>query len=122
MNMSSVGSLDFNHETLNDTIMAYPNACSRHCDTKLIIFLIILFLVVATESLCLTPATMTILKLIEKPLQPFALGVLRCANILIGKLFDFYYNLILILIRLGEFIRQFLINRFLFERSKIKIF
>lgn len=67
------------------TIMARPNQCSRHCDSKLIVFLIVLFIVVAAESLCLTPATITILKLIDKPLQPFALGVLRCANILIGE-------------------------------------
>lgn len=66
-------------------IMARPNQCSRNCDTKLIVFLVVLFVVVMTESLCLTPATMIILKLIDKPLQPFALGVLRCANILIGK-------------------------------------
>jgi hypothetical protein len=65
-------------------VMAVPNSCNRHCDTKLIIFLIVLFIVVAAESMCLTPATITILKLIDKPLQPFALGVLRCANILIG--------------------------------------
>jgi len=50
----------------------------------LAIFLAILFIVVATESLCVTPSTMLILKLIDKPLQPLALGLNKCVNILIG--------------------------------------
>lgn len=68
----------------DNLVMAVPNMCSRHCETKLIITLILLFISVAIESLSLTPATMVILNLVEKPLQPFALGVLRCSNILLG--------------------------------------
>jgi hypothetical protein len=66
------------------TKMATPGECSRNCGTKLIIFLIVLFLVIATEALCLTPATILLLKLIDKPLQPFGLGVMRCTNILLA--------------------------------------
>ena len=50
----------------------------------MIIFLIVLFIVVATESMCLTPATILVLKIIDKPLQSFALGVMRCVNTLLG--------------------------------------
>ena len=64
--------------------MATPGQCSRNCGTKLIIFLIVLFLVIATEALCLTPATILLLKLIDKPLQPFGLGVMRCTNVLLA--------------------------------------
>ena len=71
----------------NDTSLhsVTTGSCSRNCSTKFIIFLIILFLVIMAESLCLTPATMLLLKLIDKPLQPFALGVMKCFNILLGK-------------------------------------
>ena len=41
-------------------------------------------MVIATEALCLTPATILLLKLIDKPLQPFGLGVMRCTNILLA--------------------------------------
>ena len=64
--------------------MATPGECSRNCDTKLIIFLVVLFFVIAMEALCITPATILLLKLVDKPLQPFGLGVMRCANILIA--------------------------------------
>lgn len=74
--------------TLFKTNLSLPDAtngaCPRDCDTKLIVFLAVLFIVVTAESLCLTPITMLLLKLVDKPLQPFALGVLRMANILIG--------------------------------------
>lgn len=67
--------------------MATMGACTtKGCDTKLIVFLIVLFVVVAAETLCITPATILILKLIDKPLQSFSLGILRCANLLIGLL------------------------------------
>lgn len=46
--------------------------------------MIILFVVIAFESLCITPATFLLMKLIDKPMQPFALGVMKCMNILIG--------------------------------------
>ena len=64
--------------------MAKPGECSRNCNTKLIIFLVVLFVIIVAEALCLTPATILVLKLIDKPLQPFGLGVLRCANVLIA--------------------------------------
>jgi len=64
--------------------MAKEGKCSKNCNFKLAIFLAILFIVVATESLCVTPSTMLILKLIDKPLQPLALGLNKCVNILIG--------------------------------------
>lgn len=78
-----------NNNNVNKIInMSSPDAtsgsCPRDCSIKLIIFLTILFLVVAAESLCLTPITMLLLKLLDKPLQPFALGILRMANILIA--------------------------------------
>ncbi len=71
-------------------------ACNKDCNTKLIVFLTVLFIVVTAESLCLTPITMLLLRLVDTPLQPFALGVLRMANILIGNficiiLFYFLY-------------------------------
>jgi hypothetical protein len=50
----------------------------------MIVFLIVLFLVVATESMCMTPATILVLKIIDKPLQSLALGVMRCMNTLLG--------------------------------------
>jgi len=64
--------------------MATPGECSRNCGTKLIVFLIVLFVVICFEALCLTPATILLLKLIDKPLQPFGLGVMRCANVLLA--------------------------------------
>ena len=71
----------------NSSVMAYVGACSGGCETRLAVFLVVLFIVVAAESVCITPATILILKLIDKPLQSFALGILRCANLLIGMLY-----------------------------------
>lgn len=61
--------------------------CSKGCDTNLIIFLIVLFILVAAESICLTPITILLLKLIDKELHPFGLGVMRMANVLLGKFY-----------------------------------
>ncbi|CAF0877365.1 unnamed protein product [Brachionus calyciflorus] len=66
------------------TLDAKPGSCSMQCQTKLIVFLIVAFVVVFSETLSITPATMLVLKIIDKPLQPFALGLLRCANILLA--------------------------------------
>jgi solute carrier organic anion transporter family, member 3A len=78
-------SLNSTHAYANTTLMATIGACKRDCDNKLILFLVILFVVIAAESICLTPATFLLMKLIDKPLQPFALGVMRMSNILVGK-------------------------------------
>lgn len=58
--------------------------CSAHCDKLIIAFLIVAFFTVFTESLSITPATMLILQIIDKPLQPLALGLFRVANILLA--------------------------------------
>jgi hypothetical protein len=58
--------------------------CSRDCQTKLIIFLTILFVVIAFEGFCITPATILILKLVPKSQGSFSLGVMKCVNILIA--------------------------------------
>lgn len=68
----------------SDAHQATIGACSRNCTTRFILFLVILFIVIAAEGLSLTPATELLLKLIDKPLQPFALGLMRCFNILIA--------------------------------------
>jgi hypothetical protein len=75
--------------------MATEGACSDGCEAKFVIFLIILFIVVCFEALCITPVTMLILKLIDKPYQSFSLGILRCANLLIGlvqKINGFFFK------------------------------
>ena len=60
--------------------------CARHCSTMLIVFLVVLFVVIVSQSICLSPMTMLLLKIVdERALQPFALGLMRCATILIGE-------------------------------------
>jgi len=58
--------------------------------------MIILFILVTAESICLTPITLLLLRLIDKQLHPFGLGVMRMLNVLIGNIllyFFFDYNL-----------------------------
>lgn len=69
---------------------AQPGACRRECSVKQAIFLVSLFVIVFLESLSLTPITILLLKLVDKELQPLALGVLRMANILIGMISSDY--------------------------------
>lgn len=45
-----------------------------------------LFILVAAESICLTPITILLLKLINKDLHPFGLGVMRMSNVLIANI------------------------------------
>jgi hypothetical protein len=61
------------------------NKCSNKCNTNFIIFLIILFILVTAESICLTPITILLLKLIDKQLHPFGLGVMRMSSVLIAN-------------------------------------
>lgn len=58
--------------------------CPRDCQTKLIIFLTILFVVIAFEGFCITPGTILILKLVPKSQGSFSLGVMKCINILLA--------------------------------------
>jgi hypothetical protein len=65
---------------------AQSGMCSRKCGKKLILFLVIIFILVTAESICLTPATMLILMLVEKPIQPLGMGMMRVSNILLASI------------------------------------
>ena len=64
--------------------VANNGACPRDCDVKKIIFLVMLFVLSLCESACLTPMTILLLRLVDKRLAPFSLGVARMANILMA--------------------------------------
>lgn len=73
--------------TVNQSLpVANNGACSRGCENKQIVFLVVLFILSLSESACLTPMTILLLKLVPKHLAPFSLGIARMAALCIGKI------------------------------------